>query len=200
MSTDNSLTKSVVAPHPILRSLTNNKQFYCSIGLIVLGTLLVAGIGIFASLSPARVFIVYSATTTVSYLLFLSSMVTELQFKNEQIGRNFVLAVALYIVYTALLTTQFAFAWGFGGGFGPPNSGNGFYPATADLVDALYFSITVFTTVGFGDYVPITHAAKLYFCFESMVAATHNAAFFSILLIRLTTSSKTHRDSHRRRK
>ncbi|NUY06210.1 potassium channel family protein [Paraburkholderia youngii] len=125
---------------------------------------------------------------------------TELEFKNEQIGRNFVLAIALYVVYTALLTTQFAFAWGFGGGFGLPNSKNGFYPATADLVEALYFSTTVFTTVGFGDYVPIGRAAKLYFCFESMVAATHNAAFFSILLIRLTSSSKVRPDPRRRRK
>lgn len=138
-----------------------------------------------ASYSAATIFSIISFTTALSYLLLVSSLATELHFSHTQPARNFVLVVTVYVVYTVLLLLQFAAAWYLGGGFGPANDAFAYKQATADSTDSLYFATTIFSTVGFGDYVPKTAAAKLYACFEGLISITHNATFFSMLLIRL---------------
>lgn len=174
---------------PMIRHILENKIFYYSIGCIIIGAL-VAGAALLASLPQASIFLISAATTAISYPLFLYSLMTELRIKDSKFGKNVILAIALYFVYTILLTAQFTCAWEFAGGFGQSDSRIIYYPGTAPLIDAIYFSTTAFTTVGFGDYIPKIPSGKLYFCFEAIISLTHNVAFFSILLTRLTTTTR----------
>jgi hypothetical protein len=53
---------------------------------------------------------------------------------------------------------------------------------------SLYFSTTVFTTLGFGDYIPKGQAGQVISIVESLLGVTHVVTFFSILMTRLKPS------------
>ena len=54
-----------------------------------------------------------------------------------------------------------------------------------DLWTALYFSVSAWTTVGFGDVVP-THAARLFAAAESMVGVVYTAAVLGLVIYAMT--------------
>lgn len=167
-----------------LQVLMESKRFCCSMAILAAGVVACVT-AVVASYSAATIFSIISFTTALSYLLLIFSLATELHFSNTQPAKNFVLVVTVYVAYTVLLVLQFAAAWYLGGGFGPATDKFAYKQATADSTDCLYFATTIFSTVGFGDYVPKIAAAKLYACFEGLISITHNATFFSMLLIRL---------------
>ena len=54
-----------------------------------------------------------------------------------------------------------------------------------DLWTALYFSVSAWTTVGFGDVVP-THAARLFAAAESLVGVVYTAAVLGLVIYAMT--------------
>ena len=61
-----------------------------------------------------------------------------------------------------LLTTVALFLICFAGGYlSLSYESTGAFNTSLDRVDALYFTVTVFTTVGFGDIVPVSESARI---------------------------------------
>lgn len=54
------------------------------------------------------------------------------------------------------------------------------------LVDYLYYEVITFTTVGYGDIIPITLPAKVFAMFTALFGATHGVTFVAIVLQALT--------------
>jgi voltage-gated potassium channel len=74
-------------------------------------------------------------------------------------------------------------------------SGTLFYWLVEDLrpVDALYFSVTTLTTVGFGDLTPTTDAGKLFTAAYVLVGAGILLAFVTMIATQVVQS---HVDQH----
>jgi Ion channel len=54
------------------------------------------------------------------------------------------------------------------------------------LVDYLYYEVITFTTVGYGDIIPVTVPAKILAMFTALFGATHGVTFVAIVLQALT--------------
>jgi hypothetical protein len=54
------------------------------------------------------------------------------------------------------------------------------------LIDYLYYEVITFTTVGYGDIVPVTVPAKVFAMFTALFGATHGVTFVAIVLQALT--------------
>jgi voltage-gated potassium channel len=54
------------------------------------------------------------------------------------------------------------------------------------LIDYLYFEVITFTTVGYGDIIPSSVAAKILAMFTGLLGATHGVTFVAIVLQALT--------------
>jgi len=51
-------------------------------------------------------------------------------------------------------------------------------------IDSIYFSVTTFTTTGFGDIYPISHSAKMYVATETIIGYILSAFIMAILVIK----------------
>lgn len=49
-------------------------------------------------------------------------------------------------------------------------------------INSLYFSVSVFTTLGFGDFVPVNEAGKIYVSFLALLGTIHFVLFISLML------------------
>jgi len=171
--------------------------FFGSIAVTLAGIML-EGIAGTISQSAGLIFFISAVSTIISNFLLIAATSIELTFEKDRPTRNIVACAGVYLIYTSLLVMQFSVAWGFAGGFGSSEQGNdGYRPFQAGLTEAVYFATTVLTTVGFGDYTAKTEPAKWYFCFEALIAVTHNVVFFSALMLRLTSIASS--DSKRNR-
>lgn len=116
--------------------------------------------------------------TDVLFLLFMyvacvyvatTRLVT--QSKHAAVGAAFV-----FFVMTILLVFGFGGAWKM-----VPNNFKGADNYLIDNIDPFYFSVSVFTTLGFGDFVPSGPAGKILASCEALMGATHMVTFFSII-------------------
>ncbi|MBS4097562.1 MAG: two pore domain potassium channel family protein [Sulfuricella sp.] len=89
-------------------------------------------------------------------------------------------ALALFFITSVLLVGGFGIAWDVFKNFAAANSN-----ALPSEIDAFYFSVVAFTTLGFGDFVPINNAGKILVSIEALMGATHMVAFFSIVVGRV---------------
>lgn len=170
--------------------LLRNRLFFSSISVALLGVGLNLA-GLIANLGAGAIFASSALTVAFSSLLLLTSVVRELSFGDTGLDRKIVGATLIYFLYTALLVIQFAGAWLCAGGFGLSSWMKPFSGGDAALIDAIYYTVTGFTTVGFGDYIPMTTLAKWFFSFEALIGVTHNVAFFSTIMIRVSTQEST---------
>jgi len=87
---------------------------------------------------------------------FYTLMVVLLLVKNWSVfNRSSLAASSLFALSAFLLLLWYAF-------LGALYLGNQFTPPIHDILTAIYFSIVAMSTVGFGDIVPVTHAARAF--------------------------------------
>ncbi|MGF6534297.1 hypothetical protein P3T20_005101 [Paraburkholderia sp. GAS206C] len=166
-------------------SLCDNKYLILSFASALFGVFIQWAV---SGYSPAKVVFSISAVGITLYNLFvLCAIISELKFGAASLRENIVVAAIIYLIYTTVLISQFAYGWVSGGGFAPPDSTPPFESGAAGLTNSIYFATTILTTVGFGDFVAKTDPAKWYFCFEALIAGAHNVAFFTVLFFRLSS-------------
>jgi hypothetical protein len=85
-------------------------------------------------------------------------------------------AALLFFAMSVLLIACFGAAWTVF-----PNNFKGADNYSIDGIDPFYFSASVFTTLGFGDFAPCTRAGKILASCEALMGATHMVTFFSIV-------------------
>ena len=81
----------------------------------------------------------------------------EMQEEKERQNRNPFWRLLWHFLLIMMLSTFFAFAMDQDSGDGATNTGR----RQSDLLDALYFTIVTATTVGYGDYCPVTQRGRL---------------------------------------
>ncbi len=90
-------------------------------------------------------------------------------------------AVWLFILSNLLLIYTFATGWQMFDVYGT-SAGCSNNP---DFLDSLYFSATIFATVGFGDFLPCNRDGKLLFIAESFIGSTHFGIFITLIFSRV---------------
>ncbi|WP_410499453.1 potassium channel family protein [Chitinibacter sp. S2-10] len=135
-----------------------------------------------------------SATTlhwfiAVVYLNYLSFVFSIAKGQRLQNGIHPAQAVWLFILSNILLIMTFATGWQvfdvYGTSAGCANN--------IDFLDSLYFSTTIFATVGFGDFLPCNADGKILFIAESIIGSTHFGIFITLIFSRVifpSTSDK----------
>ena len=121
-----------------------------------------------------QVFLLYAL-----YFAFLHSLSTKL----DEFGSKDVLsAILIYVIFTMLLVILFASVWL------KVKLRLGADQKNPSLIDAIYFSVVTFSTIGFGDVVPANNLGKLLLIAEAMLGTTHAAVFIAILFSKLKKS------------
>jgi len=98
---------------------------------------------------------------------------------------RYILPVVLFFVASVVIVIIFGAGWYIFGIFKSTNCDC----AETTWVDALYFSSTTFTTLGYGDFAPNSDSGKTFASIEALLGTTHMVAFFSIVITRLKKDS-----------
>lgn len=67
-----------------------------------------------------------------------------------------------------------------------------------DVLDPLYYSVAVFTTLGANDFAPKGFAGKFLVSTEALLGVTHSVTFVSLLLVKLTRMEERAHAAQRR--
>lgn len=134
----------------------------------------------------------YGVTIAAFYALFLYVLIYFLEGpkSEDKASQTELMAIIAFTITSAILILMFAMGWDLFNAF-KPNLSDGtpahYYSQTKD---AIYFSTITFTSVGFGDFVPNSSAARLFCAEEAFIGHLHTVAFFAILAKRLIVRSK----------
>jgi len=90
------------------------------------------------------------------------------------------LAIVLYLLISFFYITFFALFYVFYDAVRA--SGSTCNCSINDVVDAYYFSVATFTTLGFGDYVPYTEVGKIIVLSEALLGSAHTVFFVLVFL------------------
>ncbi len=122
-----------------------------------------------------------------TYLNYLSFIFSIAYGHRMQDGLHPAQAVWLFLLSNILLILTFAAGWQmfdvYGTSAGCSNNTN--------FLDSLYFSTTIFATVGFGDFLPCNAHGKTLFIAESIIGSTHFGIFITLIFSRVIFPSKT---------
>lgn len=129
----------------------------------------------------------YCVLIAIAYCGLLYTVVHFMTITKTEQPNQEIWFVVLYSVVTIVLVLLFAFGWLVFGNFGPSGS-NEVLGFTPDRIDSFYFSAVVFSTLGFGDFVPVNKSGKLFLSFEVLLSSVHLIAFFSILMTKRRAS------------
>lgn len=120
----------------------------------------------------------FIAATYLNYLSFIFSIAYG---QRMQAGLHPAQAVWLFMLSNILLILTFATGWQvfdvYGTSAGCTNNTN--------FLDSLYFSTTIFATVGFGDFLPCNEHGKTLFIAESIIGSTHFGIFITLIFSRV---------------
>ena len=123
-------------------------------------------------------FYLYIFLIYINYSAFLAGIT-----KGKRIVRNITTAgaVQFFVISNLLLILAFAFGWQFFNLFGTNNQ----CLIDSSLIDAIYLSITIFATEGFGDLLPCNDYGKILFIAEAFIGLAHFGVFFTLILQRV---------------
>jgi hypothetical protein len=120
----------------------------------------------------------FIAATYLNYLSFIFSIAYG---QRIRAGLHPAQAVWLFMLSNVLLILTFATGWQvfdvYGTSAGCSNNTN--------FLDSLYFSTTIFATVGFGDFLPCNEHGKALFIAESIIGSTHFGIFITLIFSRV---------------
>ncbi|WP_373976595.1 potassium channel family protein [Chitinibacter sp. SCUT-21] len=120
----------------------------------------------------------FIAVVYLNYMSFVLSIAKGHRLKD---GIDPVQAVWLFVLSNILLVLTFATGWQmfdvYGTSAGCTNNTN--------FLDSLYFSLTIFATVGFGDFLPCNADGKALFIAESLIGSTHFGIFITLIFSRV---------------
>lgn len=126
----------------------------------------------------------FIAITYLNYFAFIFSIAYG---QRMQQGLHPAQAVWLFMLSNILLILTFAAGWQmfdvYGTSDGCTNNTN--------FLDSLYFSATIFATVGFGDFLPCNDDGKLLFIAESLIGSMHFGIFITLVFSRVIFPNKT---------
>jgi hypothetical protein len=91
------------------------------------------------------------------------------------------LAIGAFLVISIVLIISFAIAWAFFGLF-IPSAPSPFVSYDASFCNSFYFSTTVFSTLGFGDYIPFTQSGRMLSSVEAILGTVHTVTYFSLIM------------------
>ena len=90
-------------------------------------------------------------------------------------------AVWLFVLSNIILAMVFAIGWHHFAVFGPPLH----CLKAPTLLQAIYFSAEIFSTVGFGDLLPCSDQGQMLFIAESLIGTTHFGVFMTLIFSRV---------------
>lgn len=125
----------------------------------------------------------FIAATYVNYLSFIFSIAYG---QRMQMGLHPAQAVWLFLLSNILLILTFAAGWQVFDVYGTSDGCNN----SSDFLDSLYFSTTIFATVGFGDFLPCNAHGKMLFIAESIIGSTHFGIFITLIFSRVIFPTK----------
>ena len=124
-------------------------------------------------------------------ILFAYYSVLQLIVKMDEFNsKHLLFALFLFFVLSLLLVGAFSLAWLDFNLFACVLSDTSLCGSCDSIDSAFYFSTVAFTTIGFGDYIPIGSYGRLLLSFEGIVGITHSTAFLSIVLLKLKQTQK----------
>lgn len=128
----------------------------------------------------------FIAGVYINYLSFIFSIAYG---QRAQTGLHPAQAVWLFMLSNLLLILTFAAGWQvfdvYGTSAGCSNN--------TDFLDSLYFSTTIFATVGFGDFLPCNANGKILFIAESIIGSTHFGIFITLIFSRVIFPARSER-------
>jgi hypothetical protein len=125
----------------------------------------------------------FIAAVYVNYLSFIFSIAYG---QRVQSGLHPAQAVWLFLLSNILLILTFAAGWQVFNVYGTSEGCTN----NTDFLDSLYFSTTIFATVGFGDFLPCNANGKLLFIAESIIGSTHFGIFITLIFSRVIFPAK----------
>ncbi|QZA77184.1 potassium channel family protein [Deefgea tanakiae] len=126
----------------------------------------------------------FIAATYLNYLAFIFSIAYG---QRMQEGLHPAQAVWLFLLSNMLLILTFAAGWQMFDVYGTSDGCSN----NTNFLDSLYFSATIFATVGFGDFLPCNADGKLLFIAESLIGSTHFGIFITLVFSRVIFPNKT---------
>ena len=126
------------------------------------------------------------AVYVCSMITFYFGMIYTVIFQFESRGNlDVLLSLPLFALASVVFITGFAVAWHVFNLFDasdPKLLGEAHRITTTD---AFYFSTTVFTTLGFGDFLPKPGVGRMLCSIEALFGSIHTAIYFSVLMVRI---------------
>ncbi|TFW09528.1 two pore domain potassium channel family protein [Oxalobacteraceae bacterium OM1] len=130
----------------------------------------------------------YTAAVLAYYVTFITIIVLRFEQPTGTNQRLTELILLLLVAcHTILLIACFGLGWA---AFGQYGSASGPCDGSGTGITPFYFSTILFTSVGFGDFVPCSDGARLFAMEEAVVGHFHTVVFFSMLLGRWVRSRR----------
>lgn len=133
----------------------------------------------FPILSSSTGLLVHGLLILLVYSALFFTLSRYLQITNEELQFQDIGFVLIYVLVSLVLLFLFAFGWLVFAGFGPSPPPPSYTP---NKIDSIYFASVIFSTLGFGDFIPVSQAGKLFVSFQAFLSSVHFVAFFSLLL------------------
>lgn len=119
-------------------------------------------------------------------LILFAGLVAAAVLKGIRTGQ-YVGTTGVFLLMPSLLNLVFVFAWAY---WVPSTSPNSCLNAALTKLDAVYFSLTTFTTTGFGDLAPVTSLCRIIAVMQMITTFVIVSALLTVYLGRASTSSR----------
>lgn len=169
------------------RNLLTTKKILSLIGIaVVISTILIHVSDHFEFLdNKSAGFYTLSLVGTIAYGGILS-IIAKTRVDDEEIPYQDLTIPVLYMIIYSVIIGYYFLGWWMLGNYGSKLPC--FHQYKCDFKEAIYFTVTTSTTVGYGDFYPQTDAARIFSTSQSLISAIHAIVTISLLLVKRRTS------------